>query len=33
MKYTRQDWDRIIQINKRPVINYSYTAVFTKDGF
>jgi len=33
MKYTRQDWDRIIQINKRPVINYSYTAIFTKDGF
>jgi len=33
MKYTRQDFDRIVAINKRPVINYSYTAVFQKGGF
>lgn len=30
MKYSRNDMDRIIAINKRPVINYSYLAVFQK---
>ena len=33
MKYTRNDLDRIIEINKRPVINYSYTAIFQKGTF
>jgi len=33
MKYTRNDIDRIIEINKRPVINYSYTAIFQKGAF
>ena len=33
MPYTRNDMDRIISINKRPVINYSYTVVFQKGVF
>jgi len=33
MKYTRNDLERIIEINKRPVINYSYTAIFQKGAF
>lgn len=33
MPYTRKDLDTLIQINKRPVINYSYTAVFMKGSF
>ena len=33
MPYTRNDIDRIISINKRPVINYSYTVVFQKGNF
>lgn len=33
MLYTRNDMNKIIQINKRPVINYSYTAVFQKGFF
>lgn len=33
MPYTRADIETLIKINKRPVINYSYTAVFMKGNF
>jgi len=32
MPYWRHDMDRIIELNRRPVINYSYCVIFTKDG-
>lgn len=33
MPYTRHDIDKIILINKRPIINYSYTVIFMKGNF
>lgn len=33
MPYIRHDLDYLVKINKRPVINYSYTVVFMKGNF